>query len=117
MVDDSGHTHVRKVRSDRAVVGELGQGALTFGTTVATNALLERAGVPTLLIVTEGFADLARIGDMTRPALFDPDEVWPPPLATRTVEVPGRLDADGAELEPLELPELDLDGIEAVAVA
>lgn len=117
VVADGDGVRIRKVPSDVAVVGDLAEGELTFGTTVATNALLERKGVPTLLVVTEGFADLVRIGDMTRPALFDPDEVWPPPLASRVAEVAGRLAADGTELEPLVLPELDLDGIEAVAVA
>ena len=112
-----GRTTVRKVPSDVAVVGELATGALTFGTTVATNALLERAGVPTLLVVSEGFADLAWIGDQARPELFDPEARWPAPLCTRVVEVSGRIDADGREVEPLELPDtLPVDGVEAVAV-
>ncbi|HHO53054.1 MAG TPA: 5-oxoprolinase [Deltaproteobacteria bacterium] len=116
-VHDDGRVTVRKVPSDTAVVGALAEGALTFGTTVATNALLERSGVPTLLIVTRGFADLVRIGDMTRPQLFDPDAVWPEPLCQAVLEIDGRIDANGREIEPLILPSgLDLDGIEAVAV-
>ena len=111
-----GNVSVRKVPSDEAVVGELARGALVFGTTVATNALLERRVVPVLLVVTRGFADLVRIGDMTRPDLFDPDASWPAPLCARVVEVGGRHGPDGAEVDALELTDLDLDGIESVAV-
>ncbi|MCO4744087.1 MAG: hydantoinase B/oxoprolinase family protein [Proteobacteria bacterium] len=113
---EQGHLTTAKVPSDRAVVGDLARGRLSFGTTVATNALLERGGVPTLLVVTEGFADLVTIGDMSRPELFDPDANWPRPLCTRVVEVRGRLDVGGNELEPLELPALDMQGIESVAI-
>src|SRR5690606_21150772 len=103
--------------SDRAVVGELARGALTFGTTVATNALLERRVAPTLLVVTAGFEDLVRIGDATRPELFDPEARWPEPVCRRVVGIEGRLDAEGNEIAPLALPDaLPLDGIEAVAV-
>lgn len=116
-VADDGQISVAKVRSNEAVVGDLARGALTFGTTVATNALLERAGVPTALIVTEGFADLVHIGDMTRPSLFDPDVERSPPLCERVIEVGGRVGADGAELEPLVLPDAGLlEGVQAVAV-
>ncbi|MCB9763437.1 MAG: hydantoinase B/oxoprolinase family protein [Alphaproteobacteria bacterium] len=112
-----GRAEVRKVPSDRAVVGELAQGPLCFGTTVATNALLERRGVRTLLVVSEGFADLPHIGDMARPALFDPDARWPAPLCDAVIEVGGRLDAQGRELEPLTLPAIDTSGYDAVAIA
>ncbi|HEV8320965.1 MAG TPA: hydantoinase B/oxoprolinase family protein [Myxococcota bacterium] len=121
--DDGGAT-VRKVPSDRAVVGDLAErgDALTFGTTVATNALLTRTGVPALLCVTRGFADLPWLGDGTRPDLFDADARWPAPLCARVLEVGGRLDAGGRELEPLEVPDhatlaAALDGVEAVAIA
>jgi 5-oxoprolinase (ATP-hydrolysing) len=115
--EDDGTARILKVRSDEAVVGRLARGRLTFGTTVATNALLERKGVRTLLLVTCGFADLPRLGDMARPDLFDPDARWPEPLCDRVVEVGGRIDCDGTEIEPLEIPDLDLDGVAAVAVA
>ena len=114
-VDSSGHATVEKVRSDEAIVGELSRGALVFGTTVATNALLERKHARTLLVVTHGFADLVHIGDMSRPKLFDPDADWPAPLCDAVVEVPGRIAADGTVLEPLVLPEFP-SGFEAVAV-
>lgn len=116
-LSDDGALRFRKVRSDEAVIGELAQGALRFGTTVATNALLERTGVRTLALLTEGLEDLPWIGDMTRPALFDPFAVRPPPLCERSVGVAGRLTAEGAELEPLVLPDPSvLDGVDAVAI-
>lgn len=115
-IADDGQVSVRKVPSDRAIVGELARGELTFGTTVATNALLERRVVPTLLVVTRGFGDLLLIGDQSRPELFDPDARPPGPLATRIVEVDGRIDADGREVEPLRIPAFDLTDISSVAV-
>lgn len=116
-VADDGLVRVSKVRSDVAVVGDLSRGQLVFGTTVATNALVERKGVPTLLVVSRGFRDVLDLGDMTRPALFDPDARWPAHLATRVIEVGGRVGGDGRECEPLAIPPLDLTGIESVAIA
>ncbi len=115
-VDGKGDVTLRKVPSDQAVVGALAIGTLTFGTTVATNALLERRVVRVLLIVTEGFADLVRIGDMARPGLFAPDARWPRPLAARVVEAKGRHGPDGGEVDTLEVPALDLRDIETVAI-
>jgi 5-oxoprolinase (ATP-hydrolysing) len=118
VLPDGGPARVRKVPSDRARIGALAEGALTFGTTVATNALLEGAGVPTLLLVTAGFEDLPRIGAMARPDLFDPAAVAPTPPHVRVVGVRGRIGPDGAEVAPLVLPDdLDLDGVAAVAIA
>ena len=102
--DDDGSVVVRKVPSDRAVVGDLARGALTFGTTVATNALLEGKGNRTLLVVTEGFGDLASIRDQARPDLFESNTRWPEPLAAEVLEVGGRVDGQGRELEALSLP-------------
>lgn len=118
-VGEGGRIEVRKVRSDEAVVGALaGTAALRLGTTVATNALLERQGLPTLLVVTRGFADLSRLQDMTRPSLFDPWAEDPPLPAARVVEVDGRIGPDGSELEPLVLPaDWPLDDVAAVGVA
>ncbi len=115
-IADDGRVSVQKVPSDRAVVGELARGALTFGTTVATNALLERRVVPTLLVVTRGFADLPFVGDQARPELFDPDAAPLAPLCARIVEVDGRIDADGREIEPLSIPVFYLTDIASVAV-
>ena len=108
---------VRKVPSDRAVVGELAEGDLRFGTTVATNALLERTGVRVLLLTTAGLGDLAALGDMTRPALFDPDARRAPPLLHRVQEVRERIAADGTVAEPLRVPtRFEVADIQAVAV-
>ncbi|MGP3925806.1 hydantoinase B/oxoprolinase family protein [Streptomyces sp. 8N616] len=66
-----------------------------MGTTVATNALLERKGEPTVLVVTEGFRDALRIAYQNRPRLFDRRIVLPEALYERVVEVPERVDAHG----------------------
>ena len=87
-----------------AVVRELGAdhaAVLVHGTTVATNALLERRGAETWLVTNEGFADLLLIGRQARPDLFALEPVLPPPILTGSLEVPGRLTVDGDELEPL----------------
>lgn len=76
---------------------------LRLGTTVATNALLERSGAPTLLLVNAGFADALLIGDQHRPDLFALQPIRPDPLYRRVLEVAGRLGADGFEIEPLRL--------------
>ncbi|MFP1643081.1 hydantoinase B/oxoprolinase family protein [Pontitalea aquivivens] len=99
-------------------------GAVKMGTTVATNALLERKGERVLLLITEGFGDLLRIGYQTRPRLFDLHIRRPDLLYERVAEVPGRLDADGDEIRPLDegtlraaLQDAYDRGIRAVAVA
>jgi 5-oxoprolinase (ATP-hydrolysing) len=76
--------------------------AVKMGTTVATNALLERKGERTLLLVNRGFRDALRIGYQTRPRLFDLDVKLPEMLYAEVAEIPGRLDAAGAELEALD---------------
>jgi 5-oxoprolinase (ATP-hydrolysing) len=98
--------------------------AVKMGTTVATNALLERKGEAVLLLITEGFADLLRIGTQARPALFDLHIRRPDLLYTSVAEVPGRLDAEGQEIAPLDeeavrtaLAAAAAKGIRAVAVA
>jgi len=73
-----------------------------MGTTVATNALLERQGEPTLLVTTTGFADALRIGYQARPDIFAIDIVLPEMLHTRTLEVDERVAADGTVITPLE---------------
>ncbi|HYI61108.1 MAG TPA: hydantoinase/oxoprolinase family protein [Acidimicrobiales bacterium] len=94
---------------------------LAHGTTVATNALLERRGARVALVTTSGFADVIEIGRQDRPSLYDPFADRPEPLVARADrhEVGGRLAADGSECEPVDLDgvaALDLDGAEAVAV-
>ncbi|KQX48086.1 MULTISPECIES: hydantoinase B/oxoprolinase family protein [unclassified Streptomyces] len=75
-----------------------------MGTTVATNALLERRGEPTLLLVTEGFRDALRIAYQNRPRLFDRHIVLPEAVYARVAEVPERVDARGRVVRPLDEP-------------
>jgi 5-oxoprolinase (ATP-hydrolysing) len=98
--------------------------AVKMGTTVATNALLERKGERVALLITEGFGDLLRIGTQARPALFDLNIKRPDLLYEVVSEVPGRLDAEGEEVRPLDetavakaLEQARKAGIKAVAVA
>ncbi|HSU04966.1 MAG TPA: hydantoinase/oxoprolinase family protein, partial [Acetobacteraceae bacterium] len=76
--------------------------SVKMGTTVATNALLERTGERTLLVVNRGFADALRIGNQARPRLFDLAIKLPSMLYEQVIEVAGRVGADGTELEPLD---------------
>ncbi|MCP3991356.1 MAG: 5-oxoprolinase, partial [Actinomycetia bacterium] len=73
-----------------------------MGTTVATNALLERTGDRTVLAITEGFADALRIGYQNRPDLFALDIVLPELLHEAEVEVPERIGAGGDIVIPLD---------------
>ena len=77
-----------------------------MGTTVATNALLERKGERTLLITTRGFRDALRIAYQARPRLFDRHIVLPELLYERVVEADERVGADGTVLRPLHEPAL-----------
>lgn len=95
-----------------------------MGTTVATNALLERKGEPTALVITRGFGDALRIGYQNRPRIFDRRIVLPEPLYSNVIEVDERVSADGTVLRAPDLDRLttDLqkaydDGIHAVAIA
>ncbi len=73
-----------------------------MGTTVATNALLERRGEPTVLLITRGFGDALRIGTQARPRLFDLNIRLPQPLYHTVIEVDERLAADGAVVTALD---------------
>ncbi|MFF5552831.1 hydantoinase B/oxoprolinase family protein [Streptomyces olivaceoviridis] len=97
--------------------------AVRMGTTVATNALLERKGERTLLVVTRGFRDALRIAYQNRPRIFARRIELPELLHERVVEVDERIAADGTvlrapDLDALEGPlrEAYADGIRAVAV-
>ncbi len=97
--------------------------AVKMGTTVATNALLERRGERVLLVTNKGFADALRIGTQARPDLFARKIVLPEMLYERVAEVAGRVTAEGEELEPLDLVGAEAalraalgDGIRAVAI-
>jgi 5-oxoprolinase (ATP-hydrolysing) len=77
-----------------------------MGTTVATNALLERKGDPVLLVVTRGFRDALRIGYQSRPQLFDRRIRLPEMLYARVEEAVERVAADGSVVTPLDLEDL-----------
>jgi 5-oxoprolinase (ATP-hydrolysing) len=98
-------------------------GAVKMGTTVATNALLERKGDRTLLLITKGFRDALKIGYQARPEIFAKKIVKPEMLYERVAEVGGRVRADGTiETEPdlasvrSELAAARADGIGSVAI-
>ncbi|MES2319669.1 MAG: hydantoinase B/oxoprolinase family protein [Pseudomonadota bacterium] len=76
--------------------------AVKMGTTVATNALLERKGEPTALAITRGFRDALRIAYQNRPRLFDRHIVLPELLYGHVVEVDERMGAHGEVLAPLD---------------
>ncbi len=77
-----------------------------MGTTVATNALLERKGDRTLLVTTRGFRDALRIAYQARPRLFDRHIVLPELLYERVVEAQERVSAQGEVLQPLDTQQL-----------
>jgi 5-oxoprolinase (ATP-hydrolysing) len=117
-VDPDGGVHTRKLLSSEtapveAVHDVLGASGwrpgevlppciVKLGTTVATNALLERGGVPTLLVTPVGFGDLLRIGTQERPELFNLAILRPAPLPAEVLELPGRVAVDGTLLEPFD---------------
>jgi 5-oxoprolinase (ATP-hydrolysing) len=97
--------------------------AVRMGTTVATNALLERKGERTLLVLTRGFGDALRIAYQNRPRIFERHIVLPEMLYERVVEVDERITADGTVLRAPDLEALGAklrqaraDGIHALAV-
>lgn len=96
---------------------------LRIGTTVATNALLERKGERLALAITKGFGDALRIGTQARPAIFARHIVLPEQLPECVVEVDERVGVDGAVLTPLDedaaragFMKLREDGFEAIAI-
>ncbi len=142
--DPSGALHVRKLLSEdperyadaplhaiRSLLG-LAPGApipatriaeVKMGTTLATNALLERQGEPTALLVTRGFADLLEIATQDRPEIFALDIRKPLPLARTVAEIDERVRVDGTVERTLDeeqirdtLARLRADGLRSVAV-
>ena len=83
--------------------------AVKMGTTVATNALLERKGERTALVVTRGFRDALRIAYQNRPRLFDRHIVLPELLYSKVVEVDERIGAHGDVVKPLDLAKVRAD--------
>ncbi len=98
-------------------------GAVKMGTTVATNALLERKGERTLLLITKGFRDALKIGYQARPKIFARHIIKPDMLYERVAEVDERVRADGTvDREPnlaavrADLESAKAEGIKAVAI-
>jgi 5-oxoprolinase (ATP-hydrolysing) len=96
---------------------------LRIGTTVATNALLERKGARLALLITKGFGDALRIGTQARPDIFARHIILPEQLPARVVELAERVGADGEVLTPLdragaqaEFAALREEGFDAVAI-
>ena len=77
--------------------------SVKMGTTVGTNALLERKGERTVLVINKGFGDALRIGYQNRPDIFAQKIELPEQLYERVIEVSGRVGADGKELVPFDL--------------
>ncbi|AFZ54881.1 hydantoinase B/oxoprolinase family protein [Cyanobacterium aponinum] len=82
---------------------------IKMGTTVATNALLERKGEPVILVINQGFKDALRIGYQNRPDIFARHIILPEMLYQDEIEVQGRFSATGEELQPLNLPQIEKD--------
>ena len=98
-------------------------GDVKMGTTVATNALLERKGDRVLLLVTKGFRDALRIAYQARPDIFAKEIVLPEQLYERVAEIGGRIRADGTVEQPLDEAAVEAaaraakaDSIDAVAI-
>lgn len=92
---------------------------LAHGTTVATNALLERRGGTVAVVTTDGFSDVIEIARQDRPSLYDSFADRPEPLVPRQhrLEIGGRLDASGRELEAIAADRLDVPaGVDTLAV-
>jgi N-methylhydantoinase A len=109
----------------KAVCGDRAK-SVAHGSTVATNAILERKGVKTAFVTNAGFEDVLDIGRQNRARLYDLRYEKPAPLAPASLRkgLPGRIDAQGRELEPFDEPlaeqlasELKAAGVESVAVS
>ena len=101
----AGIRHLLGLKPGEPVTPELVE-CVKMGTTVATNALLERKGEPTLLVTTKGFRDALRIGYQERPRIFDRHIVLPELLYTRVIEAAERMGAHGEVVQPLDEPHL-----------
>ncbi len=93
----------------RELAPDQGPAEVIHGSTVATNAVLERKGARVAVIATAGFADVLRIGRQTRPELYN---IFVPPrrpivAPELTFSAPGRLDFEGREIEPLDFAIID----------
>ncbi|MBD3730239.1 MAG: hydantoinase B/oxoprolinase family protein [Sphingomonadales bacterium] len=120
--DDAALEAIRRLSG--ADAGELPPADIRIGTTIATNALLERKGEPVLLAITRGFRDTLAIGTQERPDIFALDIRKPAPLPAAVLEVDERIGADGTVYRALDraaalagLREAYAQGFRAVAIA
>ena len=104
----AGIREILKLQDDQPVPGDIVD-AVKMGTTVATNALLERKGEPTALFITQGFRDALRIAYQNRPRLFDRHIVLPEMLYARAFEVEERVGARGEVIFPLNVEKTAAD--------
>jgi len=109
---ETGVLHAFSAAVERVPWGPSAVGTFAHGTTVATNAVLERTWADTALVTTDGFRDAVEIGRQDRPSLYDLDARKPDPVVPRDrrFEVEGRLDERGRELDPV-------DGTDIASVA
>ncbi len=117
--DDAALEAIRRVLADEG--GELAE--VRMGTTVATNALLERKGERVALAITRGFGDALRIGYQARPDIFARHIVLPSMLYEQVVEIDERVAVDGEVFTPLDeaqarnaLQSVRETGIDALAI-
>lgn len=124
--ENPGHYADAASEAVRRLMAEHGEGPiaeLRIGTTVATNALLERKGERLALAITRGFADALRIGTQARPHIFARHIVLPEQLPARLIEIDERVAVDGKVLQPLgeaaartAFVQLRDEGIDALAI-
>ena len=103
--DNPGFYKDAAVAGIEALIAEFGDApieSVKMGTTVATNALLERKGEPVVLAITHGYGDALRIGYQARPDIFARDIILPKPLYGRVVEIDERMSAEGETLRALD---------------
>jgi 5-oxoprolinase (ATP-hydrolysing) len=98
----AGIRQAMRLRADQPIPAD-SIDAVKMGTTVATNALLERKGEPTVLFITRGFGDALRIAYQNRPRIFDRRIVLPEMLYGKVVEVEERVGARGEVVLPLNI--------------
>lgn len=118
----AGIRHLLGLQAGQAITAEQVD-CVKMGTTVATNALLERKGEPTLLVTTAGFRDALRIAYQNRPRLFDRHIVLPELLYAQVIEARERVGAQGELIEALHAVDLKLQlqsayqaGLRSVAI-
>jgi len=123
--DDAALAAIRKLMGTSASdpIRKADIASVKMGTTVATNALLERKGDRTLLVITKGYRDALKIGYQARPKLFDLNVILPEQLYEQVIEVEERIGPNGEVITPLDISELSGDlrkacnsGITSVAI-